>query len=217
MEFDEGGEGFNKIHHSSKVFETCDGIMTIPFLTDNVIVNLSVVYTGNGELKFPFKFTLPRGIPSSYAGNLCKIEYSIQAVTKVLHNYKLNEIKFDPISFQVSAFDGDVLRFPEDFLRANSGVMTLHLQELIQQQRPLRQKIYQKFDLAMPMTVEAWMDKRGYVQGEEILFNAKIGFEFKSLATVQLVQVNINIIFVIKPILFDILFEIISALNLAMG
>ena len=45
------------------------------------------------------------------------------------------------------------------------------------------------------MTVEAWMDKRGYVQGEEILFNAKIGFEFKSLATVQLVQVNIDIIF----------------------
>ena len=157
-------------------------------------MNSSIAY-GYGERKFPFKFTLPRGIPSSCEGNLCNIEYSIQVVAKVLHNYKLNEIKFDPIGFQVSAFDAVVLRFPEDFLRANSSDNSLHLQGLIQQQIPLRRKISKKCDLAMPMTVEAWMDKRGYVQGEEILFNAKIGFEFKSLATVQLVQVNIDIIF----------------------
>lgn len=42
-------------------------------------MNISDVEDG---LKFPFEFTLPRDIPSSYEGKLGNIQYSIKAVIK---------------------------------------------------------------------------------------------------------------------------------------
>jgi hypothetical protein len=59
-------------------------------------MNISDVEDG---LKFPFEFTLPRDIPSSYEGKLGNIQYSIKAVIKEQDSV----FKLDSTGFTVKA------------------------------------------------------------------------------------------------------------------
>jgi hypothetical protein len=59
-------------------------------------MNISDVEDG---LKFPFEFTLPRDIPSSYEGKLGNIQYSIKAVIKEQDSV----FKFGSTGFTVKA------------------------------------------------------------------------------------------------------------------
>ncbi|XP_046637561.1 arrestin domain-containing protein 17-like [Daphnia pulicaria] len=138
--------------------------LTIPLIHDSLYLQETA-----GGLKFPFKFTLPREIPSSYEGKSGNIRYSIKAVIK-----RRSFLKFDYVS-QVSFTVNAVVDLGKD-------VTTLF---------PLRQSVSKPRSGLKRIMADVWLDRTGYVPGEKIQFNANIdNYSGKSVrgTTVQLIQ-----------------------------
>ncbi|XP_032788327.2 arrestin domain-containing protein 17 isoform X1 [Daphnia magna] len=152
----------------------------VSYCAQNSYLNLKILLTHDSSpsavftngVRFPFKFALPLEIPSSYEGKSGNIRYSIKAVLR-----RRSLFKFDNVSrvyFTVNAI--------VDLSKDETSSF------------PLRESLSKPRSGLKRIMADAWLDKTGYIPGEEIQFNATIdNYSGKSVrgTTVQLIQYTI--------------------------
>ncbi|XP_057373564.1 arrestin domain-containing protein 17-like [Daphnia carinata] len=149
----------------------------VSYCAQSSYLNLKILLTHDSSpiavftnrVKFPFKFALPPDIPSSYEDKSGNIRYSLKAVLK-----RRSLFKFDYVSRMYFTVNAIV-----DLSKDETSSF------------PLRESMSKPRSGLKRIMADAWLDKTGYIPGEEIQFNATIdNYSGKSVrgTTVQLIQ-----------------------------